>query len=177
MVHSRGPITSEGSTPYDKEQLAIALPDKNRTRLSNDGHCRSLPDPNLNSASRSHKFDEIAIERAVHPASDQFRTRLLPVLVPFAIGPDSHGGDWLDQISISSARGPRFSAMKVLRRPPGRTLDLDHGAAETSSLCESLDRIDYRRGSIASALPQLAGIDRSGLQVCSVPTRSRHLAE
>ena len=139
MVRSRGPITSEGSTPYDEEQLAITLPDKNRTRLGNDGHCHSLPVPNLIFASRSHRFDEITIERAVHPASDQFRTWLLPVLVPFALGLETQGGDWLDQISISSARGPRFSAMKVLRRPPGRTLDLDHdhGAAETSSVCES----------------------------------------
>lgn len=117
MVRSRAPITFEGSMLYDEEQLATALPDKNRTRLSNDGHCRSLPDPDLNPTSRSHRFDEIAIERAVRPAIGQFRTRLQPVLVPIAIGPDSHGDDRLDQISISSARGPRFSAMKVLRRP------------------------------------------------------------
>ena len=138
MVRSRDPITSGGSTPYDEEQLAVALPDNNRTRLSNDGHRHSLPVPNFNSASRSHRFDETAIKRAVHPVCSQFRARLLPILVPSAVGPDSHGGDRPDQISISSARGPRFSAMKVLRRPPGRTLDLDHehGAAETSSLRE-----------------------------------------
>jgi hypothetical protein len=43
MVRSPGPITSGGSTPYDEKQFAIGLPEKNRTRLSNDGHCRSLP--------------------------------------------------------------------------------------------------------------------------------------
>jgi hypothetical protein len=118
MVHSPGPTTSGGSTPYDEKQLAIALPEKNRTRLSNDGRCRSLPDPNLNPASRSRQFDEIVIERAVHPAIGQLRTGLLPALVPFAIGPDGHGGDRLDQISIGFVRGPRFSAIRFLRRPP-----------------------------------------------------------
>jgi hypothetical protein len=118
MVRSPNPITSEGSTPYDEEQLAIALPEKNRTRLSNDGHCRSLPDPNLNPDSRSHRFDQIAIERAMHPEIGQLRTGLMPALVPFVIGPDGHGGDRLDQISIGFVRGPRFSAMRFLRRPP-----------------------------------------------------------
>lgn len=152
MGRSRGPITSEGSTPYDEEQLAIALPDKNRTRLSNDGPYRSLPGPNFNSASRSHRLDETAIERAMRPACSQFRTRLLPDLVPFAIGPDSHGGDQPDQISISSARGPRFSAMKVLRRPSARTLDLDHehGAAETSSFCECISERIWPRSAPSS---------------------------
>ena len=140
MVRSPGPITSGGSTPYDEKQLAIALPDKNRTRLSNDGHCRSLPDPNLDPASRSHRFDETTIERAVHPAIGRLRTGLPPVLVPFAVGSDGHGGDRLDQISIDFVRGPRFSAMRFLRRPR-QMLDLDHehGAAETSSLRELTD--------------------------------------
>ena len=80
MVRSRGPITSEGSMAYDEEQFPIALPDENRTRLSNDGQCRSLPVTNLNSASRSHRLDETAIKRAVHTPCSQFRTRLLPVL-------------------------------------------------------------------------------------------------
>src|SRR5882762_2845763 len=117
MVRSRGPITSEGSTAYDEEQLAIALPDKNGTRLSNDGHFHSLPVSNLNPGSWSLRLDEITIERAVRRACSQFRTRFLPVPVPFAIGHHPHGSDRHDQISISSARGPRFSAMKVLRRP------------------------------------------------------------
>ena len=138
MVHSPGPITSGGSTAYDEKQLAIGLPDKNPTRLSNDGRCRSLPNPNLNPTSRSHRFDEIAIVRAVHTAIAQPRTGLLPARVPFVIGPDGHGGNRLDQISIDFVRGPRFSAIRFLRRPR-RMLDLDHahGAAETLSFCES----------------------------------------